>query len=184
MTYPEAVDQALCYGWIDGVRKGVDEVSYAQRFTPRTARSHWSAINQRRAAELHERGLMTPAGLKALAVHDGKPAPYSYEQRPTTFSPAFTRRFKAEANAWKYFASRPPGYRRLATFWVMSAKKEETRERRLATLIADSAAGRPNQAAGAFTAQDARPVIALTDVRVGAGSTKQNQHSSTTSHHC
>jgi uncharacterized protein YdeI (YjbR/CyaY-like superfamily) len=143
MTYQEAVEQALCFGWIDGVAKGVDEKSYAQRFTPRKSRSHWSAINRQRAAELHARGLMTPAGLTALAAHDGRPAPYSHEQPPTALSPAFTRRFKAQATAWHYFTARPPGYRRVATFWVMSAKKEETRERRLATLIADSAAGRP-----------------------------------------
>jgi uncharacterized protein YdeI (YjbR/CyaY-like superfamily) len=142
LTYPEAVDQALCYGWIDGLARGVDEVRYAQRFTPRRARSMWSAINRRRAGELRESGLMTPAGLKAFAADDGKAAPYSHEQ-PATLSPAFTRRFKLHTAAWNDFAARPPGYRRTAIFWVMSAKKEETRQRRLATLIADSAAGRP-----------------------------------------
>jgi uncharacterized protein YdeI (YjbR/CyaY-like superfamily) len=143
LTYQEALDQALCYGWIDGLVKGVDEVSYAQRFTPRKARSQWSAINKHRVGELRESGLMTPAGLKAFNAHDGNAASYSYEQPPTTLSPAFIKRFKAQADAWTYFASRPPGYRRTATFWVMSARKEETRERRLAILIADSAAGRP-----------------------------------------
>jgi uncharacterized protein YdeI (YjbR/CyaY-like superfamily) len=143
LTYQDAVDQALCYGWIDGLARGVDEVSYAQRFTPRRTRSQWSAINKRRVAELRESGLMTAAGLKAFAAHDGHAAPYSHEQPQTTLSPPFVKRFKAQAEAWKYFAARPPGYRRTAAFWVMSAKKEETRERRLAALIADSAAGRP-----------------------------------------
>jgi uncharacterized protein YdeI (YjbR/CyaY-like superfamily) len=142
LTYKEAVDQALCYGWIDGIAKGVDEVSYSQRFTPRKARSHWSSINRQRVAELCEQGLMAPAGLAAFAADDGEPAPYSHEQ-PLTLSPALLQRFKAQADAWQYFSGRPPGYRRSAAFWVMSAKKEETRERRFATLLADSAAGRP-----------------------------------------
>jgi uncharacterized protein YdeI (YjbR/CyaY-like superfamily) len=142
LTYKEAVDQALCFGWIDGLVSGVDEVSYAQRFTPRKARSHWSEINRRRVTELRESGLMTPAGLKAFAAHDGTTAPYSHEQPPATLSSAYSRQFKAQSLAWKYFSSQPPGYQRLATFWVMSARKEETRARRLATLIADSAAGR------------------------------------------
>jgi len=142
LTYKEAVDQALCYGWIDGLARGIDEVSYAQRFTPRRARSNWSAINRRRVTELRESGLMTPAGLKAFAAHDGKTAPYSFEQPPATLSSAYTRQFKAQPIAWKHFTSQPPGYQRLTTFWVMSAKKEETRLRRLTTLIADSAAGR------------------------------------------
>jgi uncharacterized protein YdeI (YjbR/CyaY-like superfamily) len=142
LTYQEAVDQALCYGWIDGLVRGVDEMSYAQRFTPRRARSHWSAINRRRVAELRESGLMAAAGLKAFAAYDGKTAPYSFEQPPAAFSSAYRTQFEAQPLAWKYFTSQPPGYQRVATFWVMSAKKEETRARRLATLIADSAAGR------------------------------------------
>jgi uncharacterized protein YdeI (YjbR/CyaY-like superfamily) len=142
LSYKEAVDHALCYGWIDGLVRGVDEVSYAQRFTPRKARSHWSAVNRRRVTELRESGLMTPAGLKAFAADNNRTAPYSYEQPPATLSSAYTKQFRAQPLAWKHFTSQPPGYQRLATFWVMIAKKEETRARRLATLIADSAAGR------------------------------------------
>ena len=140
MTWPESVDQALCFGWIDGVRKRIDDESYTIRFTPRKARSIWSAVNIRRANELKELGLMQPAGLRAFEQRsEERSARYSYENAPAGLPAEFERKFRAQKNAWKYFSEQPPGYRRVAIYWVMSAKKEETRERRLAVLIDDSA---------------------------------------------
>ena len=145
ITWPESVDQALCFGWIDGVRKGVDDVSYKIRFTPRRERSTWSAVNIRRVAELREAGLMQPAGEAAFARRSEKrSAIYSYEQRSeAALSEAQEAEFRtAPDGAWEFFCAQPAGYRRTAVYWVVSAKREETRARRLATLIADSAAGR------------------------------------------
>jgi len=143
ITWPESVDQALCFGWIDGVRRRIDDVSYSIRFTPRRRGSIWSAINIRRATALTEEGLMSPAGLRAFEARDEKKsAIYSYENRPRTLPPEAEKAFRANKKAWEYFNAQPPWYRRVATHWVVSAKKEETRARRLATLIADSAAGR------------------------------------------
>lgn len=141
LTYVEAVEQALCYGWIDGVVRTVDAVSRAQRFTPRRAKSNWSALNLQRFATLQAAGRVAPAGQRARDAWHGNTAPYSNEHRDVTFSPDLLARFKRRAKAWRWFAASPPGYQRIATFWVMSAKRPETRERRLATLIADSAAG-------------------------------------------
>ena len=142
LTWPEAVDQALCYGWIDGIRRRIDDERYAIRFTPRRKGSVWSVVNLRRVAELSAAGLMRPAGLAAHAgVRESRI--YSYEQRKAaSFPPAMARRFRSAAEAWRFFQAQPPSYRQPATWWVVSAKKPETRERRLATLIADSAAGR------------------------------------------
>ena len=144
ITWPESVDQALCFGWIDGLRKGIDEASYMIRFTPRKADSTWSAINIRRAKELRHLGLMTPAGLRAYEKRvPDKSAIYSYEQRHNArLSAVQERQFRANQKAWESFCARPAWYQRTATYWVASAKKEETRARRLATLIADCAAGR------------------------------------------
>ena len=144
VTWPESVDQALCFGWIDGIRKSIDEISYMNRFTPRTPRSVWSAVNIARAKELIALGLMTPAGLEAFERRaSDRSAVYSYEQRRTaSFDAGCGKRFRANKEAWEYFRAQAPSYRRVATYWVVSAKKEETRARRLATLIADSAAGR------------------------------------------
>jgi len=144
ITWPEAVDQALCFGWIDGVRRRIDDDSYSNRFTPRKPRSNWSAINVKRVAELTELGLMHPAGLAAFERRsDDRTAIYAYEQRQTAkLEPAMEARFKEDARAWAWFEAQPPHYRRAATYWVTSAKKPETRERRLEQLIADSAAGR------------------------------------------
>ena len=142
ITWPEAVDQALCFGWIDGVRKSVDGERYMIRFTPRTPSSRWSRVNLARVAELTEAGLMHPAGLRAFAARTAQPT-YSYEQRDAAaFDQERERRLRANAAAWAYFRAQPPWYRRTATHWVMSAKREETRDRRLARLIEDSAAGR------------------------------------------
>jgi uncharacterized protein YdeI (YjbR/CyaY-like superfamily) len=144
VTYPESVDEALCVGWIDGVRKSIDDESYMNRFTPRRQGSHWSAVNLRRVRELTEEGRMLPAGLKAHEARDPKKAGlYSFEQRSAiTFGRQELSEFKASIEAWRFFQQQPPGYRKLATFWVMSAKREATRQRRLAALIADSAGGR------------------------------------------
>jgi uncharacterized protein YdeI (YjbR/CyaY-like superfamily) len=140
ITWPEAVDEALCVGWIDGVRQGVDDQRYSNRFTPRTKRSTWSAVNIKRAKELIELGRMRPAGIDAFERRtDDRSAIYSYEQRRNaTLEPAHERRFRRNRAAWTFFQAQPPGYRRTAIHWVVSAKKAETRERRLATLIEDS----------------------------------------------
>jgi uncharacterized protein YdeI (YjbR/CyaY-like superfamily) len=142
ITWPESVDQALCFGWIDGVRKRVDEQSYTIRFTPRKPTSAWSRVNVARVAELTAAGLMRPAGIAAFEARTAE-GTYSYEQRDAAaFDPDRERRFRAEEAAWAWFSAQAPWYRRTATHWVMSAKREETRDRRLAQLIEDSAAGR------------------------------------------
>ena len=139
ITYREALDQALCFGWIDGIRKTLDDVSYTQRFTPRQPKSNWSLVNIDRVRNLRKRGLMTPAGLKAFNQRDEARAKrYSYEQRFPKLDRALETKFKANAKAWQFFQSQPEGYKRTATWWVMSAKREETRSKRLATLINDS----------------------------------------------
>jgi len=141
ITWPEGVDGALCFGWIDGVRKSIDATSYKIRFTPRKPRSIWSAINIRRANELSQSGLMHSAGLAAFEKRDGdRSAIYAYEQRKAAkLPPAFEKKFRGNAEAWKFFQSQPPWYQRTSTYWVISAKKEETRLKRLATLIDCSA---------------------------------------------
>jgi uncharacterized protein YdeI (YjbR/CyaY-like superfamily) len=144
MTWPESVDEALCFGWIDGVRKRIDAERYMIRFTPRRTRSVWSAVNVRRATVLTEQGRMRPAGRAAFeARREDRSGIYSYEQRDrAVLDPVYEKRFRARKEAWEDFAARPRWYRQAAIRWVMSAKKEETRERRLTTLIEDSAAGR------------------------------------------
>jgi uncharacterized protein YdeI (YjbR/CyaY-like superfamily) len=144
ITWPQAVDQALCFGWIDGVRRRIDDVSYVIRFTPRKPDSTWSAVNIRRIKELAAQGLVRPAGLKAFASRvDERSAIYAYEQRQAAeLDAAAEEQFRAHARAWAFFQAQPPSYRRTAIYWVVSAKREETRIRRLATLIADSEAGR------------------------------------------
>ena len=144
ITWPESVDQALCFGWIDGVRKSIGPESYVIRFTPRKPTSIWSAVNIQKVEELTRQGLMRPAGLKAFqARSEEKSAIYSFEQKEEPkLSPAHEQRFQAEPKAWAFFQSQAPWYRKSAIWWVVSAKKDETREKRLATLIADSAAGR------------------------------------------
>jgi uncharacterized protein YdeI (YjbR/CyaY-like superfamily) len=142
--HPEAIEQALCFGWIDSVARRIDEQRYQVRFTPRRKGSVWSAVNIAKIAELTERGLMRPAGTRAYEMR--KPdqvGVYSYEQpEAVRFDAAQTARLQADEAAWEWFSKQPPGYRRSATHWVMTAKRPETRERRLAQLIADSAAGR------------------------------------------
>lgn len=145
ITWPESVDVALCYGWIDGVRNSIDELSYRVRFTPRKLTSTWSAINVKRVAELTKLGLMRPAGVKAFAARTGeKTGIYAYEQRKNAKLPAaYERQFRANRKAWDFFQSQPPWYRRTASYRVISAKQEETRLRRLAALIRDSELGQP-----------------------------------------
>jgi len=143
MTWPESVDEALCFGWIDGVRKRVDETRYTIRFTPRRTISIWSAINIARVAVLRAQGLMKPAGLAAFDARDDKrSAIYAYENRPKAFDAAAEKALRRDKAAWDFFQAQPPGYRKLAVWWVMSAKKEETRQKRLAKLISDSSAGK------------------------------------------
>ena len=142
MTWSEAVDEALCFGWIDGVRHSVDDERYTNRFTPRRPTSNWSAVNVKRVKELTREGRMTPAGIKAFEVRK-QSGGYSYEQRNAArLTQADERRFKADQEAWAYFQARPPSYRKAATWWVASAKKPETRRKRLDQLIADSRRGR------------------------------------------
>jgi uncharacterized protein YdeI (YjbR/CyaY-like superfamily) len=143
ITWAESVDEALCFGWIDGVRRGIDDESYSIRFTPRQKRSTWSAVNIKRVAELVEEGRMTPAGLAAFERRTGdRSGIYSHERRHgAKLEPEQERRFRANEAAWSWFERQAPSYRRQALHWVVSAKRAETRERRLATLIEDSAAG-------------------------------------------
>ncbi len=142
ITYHEALDEALCVGWIDGVRKRRDAASYVQRFTPRRKRSIWSAINIRKVEQLEKAGRMKAAGRAAFESRDRQRASlYSYERASAELSPAQTRRFKAARAAWAFFQAQPPGYRRIATWWVISAKQDETQERRLTNLIERSRRG-------------------------------------------
>lgn len=144
ITYKEAVDQALCFGWIDGVRRGIDQISYMNRFTPRKQRSIWSAVNIKRVGELTDMGLMHPAGLRAFETRDvSKQNLYSFEQSDETlkFSDAQEAAFRASADAWAFFQKAPPSYTKAAIWWVISAKQEATREKRLAELIDCSARG-------------------------------------------
>jgi uncharacterized protein YdeI (YjbR/CyaY-like superfamily) len=143
ITYRQALDEALCFGWIDGVRRSVDQRRYSIRFTPRRPGSIWSRINIARVQELQRLGRMTSAGLKAFeARRPDRSGVYSFENRPRRLSLAYEAEFKANKPAWSFFKSRAPWYQRTASFWVMSAKKEETKRRRLVTLIGDSAQGR------------------------------------------
>ena len=143
ITYEEAVDEALCFGWIDGVRHSLGNDSYTTRFTPRRAGSNWSAKNIKRVGELKKAGLMTPPGLAAFKQLDpAKAQVYSYENRNSGLDDEMVRTFRKEKEAWAFFQTQPPGYRRVAGFWVVSAKQDATKERRLAQLIAESADGK------------------------------------------
>ena len=143
ITWPEAVDEALCFGWIDGIRKSIDAESYTNRFTPRKPTSNWSAVNQRRMAELIAAGRVTPAGLAAFARRrPERSGVYSFENRDRAVLDAGSEKaFRAVPEAWSYYSAQPASYRRATTWWVVSAKRPETRARRLAQLIAASEAG-------------------------------------------
>lgn len=142
ITWPESVDEALCFGWIDGIRKSIDDVSYTIRFTPRRARSTWSAVNIKRAGELTAKGLMRAPGLKAFeARQENRSGIYSYEQRTAELPDPYHRLLQQNQSAWTFFVAQPPSYRKAANWWVVSAKKEETRLKRLNKLIDYSAQG-------------------------------------------
>jgi uncharacterized protein YdeI (YjbR/CyaY-like superfamily) len=142
LTYPEAVDAALSFGWIDGVKYKVDESSYMHRFSPRTAGSYWSAVNTKRMEQLIADGLAAAPGLAAFERRDRTVTQkYSFERKNPEFDAAALRALKANKPAWAFFAAQPPGYQKLLTFWVMSAKQEETRLRRLKALVERSAKG-------------------------------------------
>jgi uncharacterized protein YdeI (YjbR/CyaY-like superfamily) len=144
ISYREAVEEALCFGWIDGISRRIDDEVTANRYTPRRRTSSWSAVNIARVGELKAAGRMHPAGLRAFEERDrSKDASYSYERATAALPAEFEERLRANAAAWEYWQARPPGYRRTATHWVVSAKRPETRERRMATLLAECAAGRP-----------------------------------------
>lgn len=144
ITWPESVDEALCFGWIDGIRRRIDDISYTIRFTPRKSGSNWSVVNIERVQELSDSGRMQPAGLKAFQERtEDKSRIYSYEQQRTLkLDERQAKKLRANQKAWTFFQSQPRSYQRAANWWVMSAKKEETRLKRLDTLIEDSAHGR------------------------------------------
>ena len=143
VSWPQAVDEALCVGWIDGVRYRIDEERHAQRFTPRRKGSIWSAINTRRADELIAEGRMRPAGKRAFEARSPeKTAIYSYERETAAFSKEQQARFEAEEAAWAFFQAQAPSYRRSITHWVSSAKRDETRERRFEKVLEESRGGR------------------------------------------
>jgi uncharacterized protein YdeI (YjbR/CyaY-like superfamily) len=143
LTWPQSVDEALCFGWIDGLRRGLGDDAYMIRFSPRKHDSIWSNVNTKRVGELRKAGLMQPPGLAAFARRDPKrSALYSFEARNVVFDTAVETLFRKSRAAWKFFNAQPPGYRRTITHWVMSAKREETRAKRLAELIRDCAQGR------------------------------------------
>lgn len=143
LTWAESVDEALCFGWIDSVRRRLSDAAYCIRFTPRRRGSVWSAINVARVAELTAQGRMRPAGSEAFARRtEGRTGVYSYEQqRSAVLAPAEVRRFKRRPGAWRYFEGTPPGYRRVLLNWIGSAKRPETRARRLEQLIEASGNG-------------------------------------------
>ena len=137
ITWPESVDGALCFGWIDGIRKSIDDISYKIRFTPRKPRSTWSAINVKRVKALSKLGLMHSAGLAAFRARTGDRSEiYSYEQqKQAKLPPAYARIFRKNPDAWKFFSAQPPGYRRVCSWWVISAKRQATSAKRLGLLI-------------------------------------------------
>ncbi len=143
LTYRDALDAALAYGWIDGIRGTVDAKAYTVRFTPRTKDSYWSAVNTRRFRELQKLRQVAPAGIRAFEVRDAKRTrEYSFERaRPLAFDTASERQLRASGAAAAFFDAQPPGYRKGATYWVMSAKKDETRAKRLAILVSRAARG-------------------------------------------
>ncbi|MGD8280510.1 MAG: YdeI/OmpD-associated family protein [Gemmatimonadota bacterium] len=142
ITWPESRDEALCWGWIDGIRKSVDEEAYKIRFTPRRSGSHWSLVNLERVSVLIEEGRMEAPGMAVYEARDPENSGRaSYERDRAELTEEQAARFKAHPQAWAFWCDQPPGYRKQATWWVVSAKREDTRERRLATLIEDSASG-------------------------------------------
>ena len=143
VTWPESVDEALCFGWIDGIRKRIDDARYTIRFTPRKSGSIWSAVNVARVAELQKQGRMQSPGLTAFAARSlNKTGIYAYEQRSTELDEIYAKQFRRDRAAWAFYQAQAPSYRKVANWWVVSAKQEQTCVKRLAQLIDDSAAGR------------------------------------------
>jgi len=143
ISYQEALDEALCFGWIDGIRRSIDEISYTIRFTPRKPKSSWSIVNIKRVIDLKKLGRMQLPGLKTFEARDQeKSERYSNERKMVKLDPSYEKKLKANKKAWDYFQSKPPSYQRPAMWWIMSAKQEETRLKRLAKLIEDSENGR------------------------------------------
>jgi uncharacterized protein YdeI (YjbR/CyaY-like superfamily) len=159
VSYSDALDLALCFGWIDGVRKKVDEITYTNRFSPRTRRSVWSLVNIRRAEALIAKGAMHSSGLAAFAARTEQPSVLYTSEREieAAFEPEMLRRFQNKKRAWAYFQSQAQWYRRTATHWVMSAKRPETRARRFAHLLERSAT-RADIGPGAESGKIARPI--------------------------
>ena len=140
ITWPESVDEALCFGWIDGIRKRIDEISYKIRFTPRRRGSIWSAINIKRANELTKEKRMRPMGLKALTARiENKSGIYSYEQRRAELEEPYRSQLKRDRSAWDFFQAQPPSYRKIVSWYIVSAKTEETRSKRFEKLMKASA---------------------------------------------
>ena len=136
ITWPESVDEALCFGWIDGIRKSLDDESYVIRFSPRKPNSIWSAVNIRNVERLIKEKRMEAPGVTAYAARkEYRSGIYSYEQRPAELVEPYARIFKRNKTAWKFFQAQPPSYRKMMTWYILSAKREETRAQRLATLI-------------------------------------------------
>jgi len=143
ITWPQSVDQALCFGWIDGIRKSIDEVSYQIRFTPRKPGSIWSAVNLKKVEELSQRGLIQQAGLEVYGKRNEKNSnQYSFEQESVALSDTYETLFRRQEQAWAFFQSQAPSYQKAAIWWVMNARQENTQQKRLTTLITDSEAGR------------------------------------------
>jgi uncharacterized protein YdeI (YjbR/CyaY-like superfamily) len=143
MTWPESVDEALCFGWIDGIRTRVDDLRYTIRFTPRKRGSNWSAVNIKRAQELSDKGLMKPSGTSAFdARKENKSGIYSYEQRSANLAAPYEKRLRQNKAAWDFFYAQPPSYRKAIGWWVVSAKQEATRLKRLEKLMKESASGK------------------------------------------
>jgi uncharacterized protein YdeI (YjbR/CyaY-like superfamily) len=139
MTWSQSVDQALCFGWIDGVRRSIDETSYCIRFTPRRPTSIWSDVNIKKIAELTNAGLMTPQGEKAFALRkDHKSRIYSHEKEASELRADLEKQFKKNKNAWKYFVAQAPSYKKVMIHWIMGAKQEKTRQTRLEKTITAS----------------------------------------------
>jgi len=142
ITWSESVDQALCFGWIDGIRRKVDEESFSIRFTPRRRDSNWSRVNINKVEELQKAGLMTPAGIELFNKRkDNFGEQYSYENRPAEFPPYLEKQFKKYKAAWEFFQKQAPSYRKVRIYWIVSAKQEETKLNRLNKLIASSERG-------------------------------------------
>jgi uncharacterized protein YdeI (YjbR/CyaY-like superfamily) len=143
ITWSQSVDEALCFGWIDGIRRSIDEESYCIRFTPRNSKSNWSAINIKKVEELTKLGLMKPEGLAAFSFRkEEKSKIYAYENPVKVLDKSYEKKFKSEKSAWKFFKSMAQSYQKTALRWIMSAKQEETRLKRLDELIRDCALGK------------------------------------------